>query len=207
MNNEPYFTIQQAATGEINVERSRFIGHCQEVTTEDAARAFINRIRALHAQATHNCYAYRLGSGSHPLEYYHDHGEPNGTAGKPILGGIQRLQLTNVVVVVTRYFGGKKLGVRGLIEAYGQASTAVLTAAGVIQRIPQFTIRLSYQYADHALILHRLGQIAATVVESQYTDIVTTTFSIPATSRPAWITLHAELPVSICDESNCEEPF
>jgi uncharacterized YigZ family protein len=197
MNTEPYLTIQQAATAEINVERSRFIGHCREVDTEDAAKAIINQIRTLHAQATHNCYAYRLGSGRQPLEYYNDHGEPSGTAGKPILGGIQRLQLTNVVVVVTRYFGGKKLGVRGLIEAYGQAATTVLEVAGFTQRIPRFTICLTYQYADHSLILYRLGQIEATVVEAQYTDVVTTTFTIPETNRTACAALLAELPVTM----------
>jgi uncharacterized YigZ family protein len=197
MNTEPYFTIQQAATAEINVERSRFIGHCQEVDTEAAAKAFITNIRTLHAQATHNCYAYRLGPASRPLEYYHDHGEPSGTAGKPILGGIQRLQLTNVVVVVTRYFGGKKLGVRGLIETYGQTATTVLEAAGVIQRIPQFTVGLTYQYADHPLILYRLGQIEATIVASQYTDVVTTTCTIPETKRTVFELLISELPATI----------
>jgi uncharacterized YigZ family protein len=197
MNTEAYLTIQQAATAEITVERSRFIGHCQEIAAEDAAKAFINQIRALHARATHNCYAYRIGSGGQPIEYYNDHGEPSGTAGKPILGGIQRLQLTNVVVVVTRYFGGKKLGVRGLIEAYGQTATAVLESAGIIQRIPQFLFRLRYPYADHSLILHRLGRLEAAVVTSEFTDLVTTTFTIPATNRAACTALLSELPVTI----------
>jgi uncharacterized YigZ family protein len=197
MNTEPYLTIQQAATYEINVERSRFIGHCQEAATEAAAREFVAVIRARHAQATHNCYAYRIGSGPQPSEYYHDNGEPSGTAGKPILGGIQRLQLTNVVVVVTRYFGGKKLGVRGLIEAYGQTATAVLETAGTVRRIPRFTVRLRYQYADHSLILHRLAQIEAIVIATQYTEIITTTFTIPETNRIACQTLLAKLPISI----------
>jgi uncharacterized YigZ family protein len=197
MNQEPYFSIAQAATAEINIERSRFIGHCREVNTEADAKTVINEIRTAHAQATHNCYAYRLGSGPNYWEYYHDHGEPSGTAGKPILGAIQRLKLTNVVVVITRYFGGKKLGVRGLIEAYGQAATTVLEAAGVIQRIPRFTIHLTYQYADHSLILHRLGRIEATVVSSEYTDCINTIFTIPEINRPACVALLAELPVRL----------
>jgi uncharacterized YigZ family protein len=197
MNIKSYLTIQQAASYEINVERSRFIGHCQEVATAATAREFVAAIRARHAQATHNCYAYRVGAGPRPSEYYQDHGEPSGTAGKPILGGIQRLQLTNVVVVVTRYFGGKKLGIRGLIAAYGKATTLVLETAGTVRRIPRFTVRLTYRYADHSLILHRLAQIEALIIATQYTENITTTFAIPETNRIACHTLLAELPVTI----------
>jgi uncharacterized YigZ family protein len=197
MNNEAYLTVQQAAVTEINVERSRFIGHCREAANEDAAREFVAEIRARHAQATHNCYAYRVGAGPRPAEYYHDHGEPTGTAGKPILGAIQRHKLTNTVVVVTRYFGGKKLGVRGLIEAYGQTATAVLEQAGTVQQIPCFTLHLTYSYADHSLILHRLGQINATTVATQYTDAVSATFSVPEANRPALTALLAELPAAV----------
>lgn len=180
---------------EINIERSRFIGHCLEVDNEEAAKVFINQIRTQHAQANHNCFAYRIGTGEHPLEYFNDHGEPSGTAGKPILGAIQRLNLTNTVVVVTRYFGGKKLGVRGLIEAYGQAATTVLEQAGSVLRIPKFRVNLTYGYADHSLVLYRMNQIGAEVLDSQYTATVTTTFAIPTTNRPLFEQLRLELPL------------
>ena len=159
MDQLPYTTIDHPATAELTVERSRFIGHCCEVATEVEAKAFITQIREEHSQANHNCYAYRIGSGGNPLEYYNDHGEPSGTAGKPILGAIQRLNLTNVVVVVTRYFGGKKLGVRGLIESYGQTATLTLNKAGTIVRVPKFTATLVYNYSEHSLVLHRLQQV------------------------------------------------
>ncbi|HYH04927.1 MAG TPA: YigZ family protein [Bacillota bacterium] len=200
MNTAPYLTINQSAVAEINIERSRFIGHCLEVETEEAAKAFINQIRAQHAQANHNCFAYHIGSGEHPLEYFNDHGEPSGTAGKPILGAIQRLNLINTVVVVTRYFGGKKLGVRGLIEAYGQAATTVLEQAGSVLRIPKFTFSLTYGYADHSLVLYRMNQIDAEVLDSQYTANVTTTFAIPETNRPLFEQLRTELPVLLAEE-------
>jgi uncharacterized YigZ family protein len=196
MSNLSYLTVGQPATAEIVIERSRFIGHCREADSEAAAKSFINQIRAQHSQATHNCYAYRIGGGEHPLEYCNDHGEPAGTAGKPILGAIGRLDLTNTVVVVTRYFGGKKLGVRGLIEAYGQAATTVLEAAGPIQRIPQFTVRLTYGYADHSHILYRMNQIGATVLESQFTEVVATTFSVPEQNREQFDLLVQEIPLN-----------
>jgi uncharacterized YigZ family protein len=196
MSNLSFLTVGQSATAEIVIERSRFIGHCLEADSEAAAKSFINQIRALHSQATHNCYAYRVGGGEHPLEYFNDHGEPAGTAGKPILGAIGRLNLTNTVVVVTRYFGGKKLGVRGLIEAYGQAATAVLAEAGQIRRIPQFTVRLTYGYANHSLILHRMNQIGATILESQFTEVVATNFTIPEESRARFDLLIQEIPLN-----------
>jgi uncharacterized YigZ family protein len=197
MNNEAYLTVQQAAVTEINVERSRFIGHCREAINEAAAKEFVATIRARHAQATHNCYAYRVGAGPRPVEYYQDHGEPAGTAGKPILGAIQRLQLTNTVVVVSRYFGGKKLGVRGLIEAYGQTATTVLEQARTVRRTPCFMLCLTYSYADHSLILHRLGQINSTVVDTEYAATVTATFSVPEANRPALTALLTELPAAV----------
>ncbi|HEY8464036.1 MAG TPA: YigZ family protein [Bacillota bacterium] len=200
MNKEAYLTVSQAATSDITIERSRFIGHCLEVATEAAAKDFINQIRARHAQANHNCYAYRVGTGKHPLEYFNDHGEPSGTAGKPILGAIQRLNLTNTVVVVTRYFGGKKLGVRGLIEAYSQTATAVLTTAGSVWRVPQFSVSLTYSYADHSLVLYRMKQINATAADSQYAATVTTTFTIPESNRPLFEALCKELPVTVAEK-------
>lgn len=196
MNQTAYTTIDHPATTELTVERSRFIGHCREVATEAEAKAFIAQIREEHSQASHNCYAYRIGSGENPLEYYNDHGEPSGTAGKPMLGAIQRLNLTNVVVVVTRYFGGKKLGVRGLIEAYGQAATLVLNEAGTIVRVPKFKATLVYNYSEHSLILHRLQRVEAEVVNTEYTDVVTLEIMVPIRNKQIYLSLLDELPLN-----------
>ena len=192
---QPYHTIAKSASVELTIERSRFIGHCQEANTEAAAKAFIAEIRAQHAQASHNCYAYRIGSDEHPLEYYNDHGEPSGTAGKPILGAIQRLELTNTIVVVTRYFGGKKLGVRGLIEAYGQCATLVLKAAGTILRVPKFQVTLQYPYAEHSLFLNRLQQVEAEIVATDFAAIITLTIAIPESNRISFQALLKEMPL------------
>lgn len=194
MNQTAFTTIDHPTTTELTVERSRFIGHCREVATESEAKAFIAQIREEHSQASHNCYAYRIGSGVNPLEYYNDHGEPSGTAGKPILGAIQRLALTNVVVVITRYFGGKKLGVRGLIEAYGQTATLTLEEAGAIIRVPKFKATLVYNYSDHSLILHRLQRVEAEVLNTEYTDLVTLEIAAPFEKEQEFLNLIKELP-------------
>ena len=195
MDHSPYTTIERPAVAELTVERSRFIGHCREVATEAEAKAFIAQIREEHSQANHNCYAYRIGSGANPIEYYNDHGEPSGTAGKPILGAIQRLDLTNVVVVVTRYFGGKKLGVRGLIEAYGQAATLTLNEAGTVVRVPKFSATLVYNYSEHSLILHRLQQVEAEVLNTEYTDLIKLDIAVPFANEQIFSDLINELPL------------
>lgn len=195
MNQNPYTTIEHPATAELTVERSRFIGHCLETATEAETKAFIAQIREEHSQASHNCYAYRIGSSENPIEYYNDHGEPSGTAGKPILGAIQRLNLTNVAVVVTRYFGGKKLGVRGLIEAYGQAATLTLNEAGAILKVPKFTATLVYNYSEHSLVLHRLQQVDAEVLKTDYTDLITLKIQIPYVKELDFKNLTSELPL------------
>jgi uncharacterized YigZ family protein len=190
-----YTTIDRSATAELTVERSRFIGHCREVSTEAEAKAFVAQIREEHSQASHNCYAYRIGPAENPIEYFNDHGEPSGTAGKPILGAIQRLNLTNVVLVVTRYFGGKKLGVRGLIEAYGQTATLTLNEGGTVVRIPKFKATLAYNYSEHSLILHRLQRVEAEAASTEYTDVVTTEILVPLERKTDFESLINELPL------------
>ena len=101
------------------------------VQSEKQAKAFVAERSTLHQSASHNCWAYSVGLDTTPLEYFSDDGEPSGSAGKPILGAIERLQLLNTVVVVTRYFGGTKLGVRGLIDAYGKTASICLENSGI----------------------------------------------------------------------------
>jgi uncharacterized YigZ family protein len=193
-NHEPYLTVKAPAIAELTVERSRFIGHCQSIGNETEAKSFIANIRNKHAQATHNCYAYRIGTHEPYFEYFNDHGEPAGTAGKPILGAIQRFNLTNVVVVITRYFGGKKLGVRGLIEAYGAAASGVLEQAGSLLMIPKYSIRLTYGYPEHSTMMYRLQQAEAEVLETIYTDKVTVKLAIPEANRETVNGLLSEFP-------------
>jgi uncharacterized YigZ family protein len=131
--NSKYHSIEKDSRAELVIERSRFIAHSISVGREDEARQKIKAIQQLYPDATHYCYAWRVGLD--PIsEFATDAGEPRGTAGRPILGAIRRRELTNVAVTIIRYFGGKKLGVRGLIDAYRQAAEQVLEISGIIER-------------------------------------------------------------------------
>ena len=124
---EDYRTIRGTATGEYEEKKSRFIAQLSFADSEEKAVAFLEQVRAANRTARHNVYAYRLREGNR--ERYSDDGEPQGTAGQPMLNVFQREEVTNVCCVVTRYFGGILLGAGGLIRAYAQGSKAALDAA------------------------------------------------------------------------------
>ena len=124
-----YYIPTEAAEAELVEKRSRFIGQVRPVETEEEARAFVEQVKKKHYDARHNCWCYRLRDGG--VERYSDDGEPQGTAGQPMLNVFQREEVTNVVCVVTRYFGGVLLGAGGLVRAYTQSAKDALDAAGV----------------------------------------------------------------------------
>lgn len=130
-----YLTIEKETISELVIDRSRFIAHSFSVTSQEAIREKVFQIQSLYPDASHWCYAWRLGNNP-SLEFSTDAGEPHGTAGRPILGSILRRNLTNLLVIVSRYFGGKKLGIRGLINAYQQAAEKVLENSGIIEMEP-----------------------------------------------------------------------
>jgi uncharacterized YigZ family protein len=128
-----YYTVQGYGEAELEIQKSRFIAYVNRVEHEDEAIAFLTQIKKRHWNATHNCFAYIAGE----LDQYQkadDDGEPSGTAGKPILEVIKKRQLKDTMIVVTRYFGGIKLGAGGLIRAYGKSAALGLSAAGMIVR-------------------------------------------------------------------------
>jgi len=141
-------SLRERATFEINANRSRFIGSCTRVSDEENARAFVKEISSAFPDASHNCWAYRISSIGRELANYSDAGEPHGSAGMPILGAIDHLGLTDVIVVVTRYFGGIKLGVRGLIDAYGNTALETLKKAGIVDYCLGFELKLSLGYSQ-----------------------------------------------------------
>lgn len=167
-----YLTIAERAQTEQRIERSVFIGFAAPAGSEDEARQFVAEIRELHRQATHNPFAYIVGTNGERIEYSHDHGEPSGTAGKPILGAIARLNLTNTAVVVTRYYGGKKLGVRGLIDAYGATASLALAAAGIVERQKKAALRLIVEYPAVDQVQYILTQHAATIIDRVFAQKV-----------------------------------
>lgn len=139
-----YKTVKSHECEEMIERKSRFIGHCRPVKTQDEAIDFINEIKALHRQATHNVYAYILREDN--IMRYSDDGEPAGTAGVPVLEVIKKEGLTDICVVVTRYFGGVLLGAGGLVRAYGKSAKLGIDAAGRIEMLPcdMFVVRCDY---------------------------------------------------------------
>ncbi|MDI3476392.1 MAG: hypothetical protein PWQ95_2120 [Thermococcaceae archaeon] len=125
-----YRTLKGVGTAQLVIKRSVFIGYASPAGREEEAKAFIARIKSRHSDATHNVSAYVINDGKNFAVRYDDDGEPKGSAGKPVLKVIQNKGLSNVVVVVTRYFGGIKLGYGGLVKAYSDGKTA----AGLLGR-------------------------------------------------------------------------
>ncbi|MEW6733001.1 MAG: YigZ family protein [Acidobacteriota bacterium] len=148
-----FFTIAQPAETRTNIKGSIFIAHSSRVGEAAAALAFIESIRAQHKDATHNCWAYCISK----QEYrFNDDGEPAGTAGQPILQAITTMDLEQVCVVVTRYFGGVKLGAGGLVRAYHGAAVAVLKISATILVKPEITLRLELPFAQQHSLYHFL---------------------------------------------------
>lgn len=141
-----YKTISAPADGFYSELRSKFIAHAFPVTTEEEAMAMVEEMRKKYYDARHVCWAYRVGI----KEYYdraNDDGEPSSTAGKPILGQIMSFELTNVLITVTRYFGGVKLGTSGLIVAYRSAAQDALTNAEIVEHTLYSEYHLSFPYS------------------------------------------------------------
>ncbi|MFT4414423.1 YigZ family protein [Fredinandcohnia humi] len=128
-----YYTVKGYGEHEINIQKSRFIAYISRATTEAEAQDFIQQIKKKHWDATHNCSAYLIGENDH-IQKANDDGEPSGTAGVPILEVLKKKHLKDTVVVITRYFGGIKLGAGGLIRAYGKATSEGLQATGIVER-------------------------------------------------------------------------
>lgn len=139
-----YFTIKQESINEIIIERSRFITYSLPVKTVEEARAYLEKIRKKHSDATHNCYAYKLKDGS---VKFSDDGEPSGTAGAPIQEAISVSNLTDIIVIVTRYFGGIKLGAGGLTRAYFGCAKEGLDKAERVECVMAdiYSVELSYE--------------------------------------------------------------
>ncbi|SLM28127.1 conserved hypothetical protein [Desulfamplus magnetovallimortis] len=171
-----FYSIKDERRVEIKIRRSTFICSMKYVENVDEAKAFISSVSSEHKNANHNCWAYIVGDKA---EMFHssDQGEPAGTAGKPMLNALQSYSMTSIAAVVTRYFGGVKLGVRGLIEAYGEA---VKNAIGMeklrkLVKTKEYTINLPYAFHDS--FIHQLKNFPGEVTDTRYFDIVSLDFA------------------------------
>lgn len=174
----PYRIVYEGGEGEIVEKKSRFIATVMPVESEEEATAFIERIRKKYYDARHNCPAFVIGRNKE-LTRCSDDGEPSGTAGKPILEVLLGAGLTNVVVVVTRYFGGTLLGTGGLVRAYTQAVQEGLAACKMATMRYGVTIRIETDYTDLGKIQHLLGNKEIPIISSEYTDKVALMVQLP----------------------------
>ena len=165
---KPYKTPLKASETEFVVNRSRFIGRCFPVTSEEEAITRLEEIRKLHYDATHNCYAYSLFGG---IRRFSDDGEPGGTAGMPIMDTLIRTETENALIVVTRYFGGILLGSGGLVRAYSRSASDALNEAGIGVMTPCSVIEFSVDYTRYGA-LEGFVRANSVVRGTEFTDSI-----------------------------------
>jgi uncharacterized YigZ family protein len=185
-----YLTVAGRGEHEIVIEKSRFISHIARVETEDAAQAFIQEIKKKHKDATHNCSAYMIGE-QNQIQKALDDGEPSGTAGVPILEVLKKKELKDTAVVVTRYFGGIKLGAGGLIRAYSKATSEGINTTGVVIRKLMRVISTTVDYTWLGKLENELRSSIYQIKEIQYLDRVNVLVYVEETQKEtytAWIT-------------------
>lgn len=171
-----YKTIAQDGIVEEEIKKSRFICHLKRVTTEEEARAYITSIKKQHHKANHSCSAMIIGEKSE-IKRSSDDGEPSGTAGVPMLTVLEKQELTNVVAVVTRYFGGIKLGAGGLIRAYAGSVAGAVAELGRVEVKEQDGLLLQLTYPQYQTYANFLAQEGLEEVNTQFlTDITTQVF-------------------------------
>ena len=168
---ESYFTVAGEGEAEIVEKKSRFIAHVIPVTEEKEAIEHIEKIKKQYWDARHNCYAFVLGLDGR-IQRYSDDGEPGGTAGMPMLEVLIGEQVKNVLVVVTRYFGGTLLGTGGLVRAYSKSTKEGLLAAGIVERILYSRINVTVSYDLSGKVQYEAMQGGHIVEDTVYTDSV-----------------------------------
>ena len=201
-----YKTVLKEAQGEFVEKRSRFIGYCKPVKTEQEAIDFINEKRSQHWNATHNVYAYSLREGN--IKRYTDDGEPSGTAGMPMLDVITKNEIYDVCIVVTRYFGGVLLGTGGLVRAYSQGAKVALEAGEVVMMQSCLICTAKCTYNQYGKVSSLIMESGAVIDDTVYEADVLIKFHLSPELLPQ---LNKKLADStageVCAESDSEEYF
>ncbi len=172
-----YKTILNEAFDEFIERKSRFIGYIKPVTTQEEAVSFINEIKSKHWDATHNVYAYVLREGQ--VRRYSDDGEPQGTAGIPVLDVLLKENVTDCVVVATRYFGGTLLGAGGLVRAYSHTAKIAVDAGQVITMKLCKVLKVACDYNFYGRLNSFIPEMGGVIDDTQFADNVTVTFKLP----------------------------
>jgi uncharacterized YigZ family protein len=178
MDADVYKTIAQDASAEYRIRGSRFIGAGFRVSSAEETAGHLRQYRKRYHDATHHCYAYRLG-GDGGIARFSDDGEPSGTAGRPILSMLEVNGLTNVLLIVVRYFGGEKLGTGGLVRAYTETARAVIADGGVIAVPIMERMKITFPYDHTAGIMNVIARRNLKILDTEYGDDVTVDLGIP----------------------------
>lgn len=176
-----YITIEGEARAEFVERKSKFIGYCRHVETETEALAFVEQLKKQNWDAAHNVFAYSLREGQ--LKRCSDDGEPQGTAGVPVLDVLQKSGVVDVCMVVTRYFGGILLGAGGLVRAYSHGASIALEAAKKLHMTPCTRLSLDMDYGWYGKVSYILPQYNILVEESSFTDRVSMTLLIKSSRK------------------------
>ena len=163
-NADHYFTIEKPSMAEFKDRGSKFLGYAFPVTSAENFKQYLQDLKKEHPKAVHHCLAYRIGVDGATFRVSDD-GEPSGSAGRPILGQIDSKQLTNIMVVVVRYFGGTLLGVPGLINAYKTTTSLALQLSPIIQKAVEVNYALNFDYQQMNEVMMIVKQYNCSVVE------------------------------------------
>lgn len=177
MENDVYRTIEADAEALFKEKSSKFLCFAYHVTTEEQIRERLEVLYKKYYDATHHCYAWRLGPRGETFRA-NDDGEPSSTAGKPILGQLLSHEITDCLIVVVRYFGGTKLGVSGLIEAYKTSAAEVIAAAEVVERTVDDRIEVRFSYMAMNEVMRVIKDMQPKIVEQCFDNLCTMTLSI-----------------------------
>ena len=186
-----YITIEGEAAAEFVERKSRFIGRCRHVETETEALAFVEQLKKQHWDAAHNVFAYSLREGQ--LKRCSDDGEPQGTAGVPVLDVLQKSGVVDVCMVVTRYFGGILLGAGGLVRAYSHGASIALDAARKLHMTPCTRLSAEMDYSWYGKVSYILPRYNILTEETSFTDRVALTLLIKSSRKEAFLKEIVEL--------------
>lgn len=174
---DEYHTIEKEATGYFKDKGSKFFAYAYPVTDEEQVKEYILHLKKEHHSARHHCYAWRIGTEEIATRA-NDDGEPSSTAGKPILGQLTSFDVTNILVVVVRYFGGTLLGVSGLINAYKTATIDVLNNAEIITKRIEKNYELHFEYPLMNVVMQTIKQEGLEIIKTDFRESCRLTFSV-----------------------------
>ena len=199
-----YLTINAASSAEIEVKKSRFLAELTPASNEEEARRIIEETRKTYWNARHHCSAFILGASSDILRSSDD-GEPSGTAGAPILEALRAAEITNIVAVVTRWFGGTLLGTGGLTRAYAGAAAQAIAATKIVTVSKQNIYRLDLSPANAAWVEQKIRQSGFTVCNSHWGEKVSLEIAVLAAEAEKFLTQSAQI-ISMANKSPATEP-